>query len=120
MDGNQNPFAIVVMPHLKALETKHLPEELKKSFAEKIIAYEEERKMPFISSVKEIGMEKGLEKGREGFQRLLSKQLSYKLRLQTKSLNELLEDLSMEQMEKLGAKIFEVRDLQTIIIPVYR
>ncbi|MEA1967430.1 MAG: DUF4351 domain-containing protein [Thermodesulfobacteriota bacterium] len=89
---------------------------MKKSFAEKIIAYEEERKMPFISSVEEIGMEKGLEKGREGFQRLLSKQLSYKLRLQPKSLNELLEDLSMEQMEKLGSKIFEVKNIEDIKI----
>ena len=98
LENNPNPFAIVVIAHLKALETRHnpddryewkwhvtmalyergyekqdvihlflfidwimtLPDELKKSFSQRIIAYEEERKMKFISSVEELGMEKGM------------------------------------------------------------
>jgi len=40
-----------------------LPEELKRSFSKRVIAYEEERKMKFISSVEELGIEKGMEKG---------------------------------------------------------
>ena len=101
LENDPNPFAIVVMAHLKATETRHapqkrfewkwhltmalydrgykkqdvihlflfidwimtLPDELKKDFCERIIAYEEERKMRFISSVEELGMEKGMEKG---------------------------------------------------------
>jgi glutamine synthetase len=40
-----------------------LPNELKKSFSQRVFAYEEERKMRFISSIEELGMEKGMEKG---------------------------------------------------------
>jgi hypothetical protein len=35
-----------------------LPEELKKAFWEDLKIYEEERKMPYVTSVEEIGMEK--------------------------------------------------------------
>ena len=40
-----------------------LPDELKKSFTQRIIDYEEERKMKFINCVEEHYMEKGMEKG---------------------------------------------------------
>jgi hypothetical protein len=98
LEENANPFAIVVMAHLKTLETRHtprerfawkwhltmalykrgykkqdvihlflfidwimtLPDELKKSFSQQISEYEEDRKMRFISSVEELGMEKGM------------------------------------------------------------
>ncbi len=101
LENNPNPFAIVAMAHLKALETRHapherfewkwhltmalyergykkqdvlhlfqfidwimtLPDELKKSFSQRVIAYEEERKMKFINCVEEHYMEKGMEKG---------------------------------------------------------
>ena len=94
LEKNPNPFAIVVMAHLKTMETRHTPderfawkwhlsmalyergykqqdvidifqfidwimilqEELKKSFSQRIIAYEEENKMRFVSGVEELGM----------------------------------------------------------------
>lgn len=37
-----------------------LPDELKKRLSQRIIKYEEERKMKFISSVEELGIEKGM------------------------------------------------------------
>ncbi|MEI6262133.1 MAG: cytosolic protein, partial [Deltaproteobacteria bacterium] len=37
-----------------------LPNELKKSFSQQVFAYEEERKMRFISSIEELGIEKGM------------------------------------------------------------
>jgi hypothetical protein len=40
-----------------------LPDELEKSFSQQISEYEEDRKMRFISSVEELGIEKGMEKG---------------------------------------------------------
>ncbi|HBL62825.1 MAG TPA: hypothetical protein DDZ80_31965, partial [Cyanobacteria bacterium UBA8803] len=42
-----------------------LPEELERAFLQDINQYEEERKMPYISSVERIGIEKGREQGRE-------------------------------------------------------
>jgi hypothetical protein len=40
-----------------------LPDELKKSFSQQILAYEEEQKMNYINSVEEFFMEKWMEKG---------------------------------------------------------
>jgi hypothetical protein len=103
LENDPNPFAIVVIAHLKTLETRHtprerfawkwhltmalykrgynkqdvihlflfidwimtLPEELKKSFSQRIMDYEEDRKMRYISSVEEYCMEKGMEQGME-------------------------------------------------------
>jgi hypothetical protein len=103
LEHNPNPFAIVVMAHLKTLETRHtprerfawkwhlimalynrgykkqdvihlfqfidwimtLPDELKISFSQRIIDYEEDRKMRYVSSVEEYILEKNMEKGME-------------------------------------------------------
>ena len=40
-----------------------LPEELKRSFSQRLLEYEEGKKMRFVSSVEEYCMEKGMEKG---------------------------------------------------------
>ncbi len=43
-----------------------LPEELKRQFQTEVYNYEEEKKMPFVTSIEEIGIEKGkLESTRE-------------------------------------------------------
>ncbi len=36
-----------------------LPEELKRQFQTEVYNYEEEKKMPYITSIEEIGIEKG-------------------------------------------------------------
>jgi len=101
LEQSQNPFAVVVMSHLKTQETKGsaidrttwkvrlvkrlyeigysrsdvlnlfrfvdwvmiLPEGLKRTFWEELKTYEEERKMPYITSVEEIGYDRELEQG---------------------------------------------------------
>ncbi len=40
-----------------------LPDNLTKEFTENLIGYEEEKKMPYITSAERIGIEKGIEKG---------------------------------------------------------
>jgi hypothetical protein len=40
-----------------------LPDDLTKQFTENLIAYEEEKKMPYVTSAERIGMEKGMDKG---------------------------------------------------------
>ncbi|MDQ7031267.1 MAG: hypothetical protein Q9M37_00915 [Desulfonauticus sp.] len=95
------PFAIVVMTHLKEIETRKeidnrlfwkitlvkalykkgfskrdilllykfidclvtLPEDISLKFHEEIIKYEEESKMPYITTAEKIGLEKGLHQG---------------------------------------------------------
>ncbi len=103
LENNSNPFAVVVMAHLKARETRHnnnerykwkwhltlelyergygkhdvihlflfidwvmtLPDELKRSFSQRLLSYEENKKMRFVSSVEEYCMEKGMKEGME-------------------------------------------------------
>ncbi|WP_432809958.1 hypothetical protein [Pantanalinema sp. GBBB05] len=42
-----------------------LPEGLKQTFWQELKAYEEERKVPYITSVEEIGFERGIQQGRQ-------------------------------------------------------
>ena len=101
LEGSRNPFAVIVMAHLKEMETKedvdnrlfwkitlvkrlyekgyskrdilllykfidcliNLPEELGRKFHEEIIRYEEEKKMPYITTAERIGIEKGIQQG---------------------------------------------------------
>lgn len=98
LEASSNPFATVVMAHLKAQETRRnllerehakfiltrrlydlgynreqiirlfhcidwlmrLPDDLDQQFWRDVQQYEEEQKMPYVSSVERIGIEKGL------------------------------------------------------------
>ena len=101
LEADPNPFAVVVMAHLKAVETKddderrkywklylckrlyergytredviqlfrfidwllRLPREAEALFWSEIQAHEEEKKMPYVTSVEKIGIEKGMQQG---------------------------------------------------------
>jgi hypothetical protein len=101
LEASRNPFATVVMAHLKAQETRRngeerkrwklsltrrlheqgynredilhlyrfidwlmaLPRELETGFWQEMQQYEEEKRMPYITSVERIGIEKGLQQG---------------------------------------------------------
>ncbi len=101
LEDNSNPFATVVMAHLKAKETRlddsrrkrwkldltkrlyekgyqreeiinlfrfidwvmRLPEELERSFWQEVTQYEEEKKMPYVTTGERIGLQKGLLEG---------------------------------------------------------
>lgn len=43
----------------------HLPEELSERFRNEVAFYEEENKMPYVSSVEKIGIKKGIQQGRQ-------------------------------------------------------
>ncbi|MEK7396573.1 MAG: cytosolic protein [Candidatus Poribacteria bacterium] len=103
LEESHNPFAIVVMAHLKVQESRNnlqslkrlkvalvrhlheiglkeedvlklfrfidwliqLPEELENEFWNEIERYEEEKRMPYVTSVERIGIKKGIEQGIE-------------------------------------------------------
>ncbi len=59
-----------------------LPEALKYKFEETLVAYEEVNEMPYITSIEEIGIEKGLKQGVEqGALQTLRKSVLQVLRL---------------------------------------
>ena len=100
---SKNPFAVVVMAHLKTLRTSRsledrfdwklrlvkslyekgyskkdilelfrfidwlmkLPDDLDRRFDETLTQYEEEKKMPYVTSVERIGIQKGIQLGIE-------------------------------------------------------
>lgn len=103
LEADPNPFATVVLAHLKTLETRQapadrhawkprlvkrlyeqgmdaedvrqlyrfidwimeLPEELDWRFGQELVAYQQEKRMPFITIVERIGIQKGLLQGIE-------------------------------------------------------
>jgi predicted transposase YdaD len=72
-----------------------LPEDLKQSFWQDLKAYEEARKMPYISTGEQIGYDRGHKEGRqEADQEALERQRSLILRLLTRKVGTVPESLS--------------------------
>jgi hypothetical protein len=103
LETHRNPFALVVMAHLKTKETRNnaparkewkfrltrrlyeqgyerqdilnlfrfldwmleLPEPLKQAFRTELAQYEQEQKMPYVTSIERMGREEGREEGRK-------------------------------------------------------
>jgi hypothetical protein len=155
LEVSLNPFATVVMAHLKAQETKRnatqrkeyklglirrlyesgysrrevlnlfkfmdwvmiLPEGLKQSFWLELKAYEEGHKVPYITSVEEIGFERGIQQGRqEERQSLILLLLKQKIGQLPESLPDLIAQLNPAQLEALAIALLNFStfaDLET-------
>jgi Domain of unknown function (DUF4351) len=94
-----------------------LPEPSKQAFWEELKIYEEERQMPYITSVEEIGYERGLHVGEEtGVQKerqaLVFLLLEQKLGTLSDRLSDRVNRLSLEQLKTLAVSLlrFESRD----------
>jgi len=157
LEQSSNPFAVVVMAHLKAQETRRnskrrkdgklslirqlyekgyerreivnlfrfidwvmrLPKGLENEFWRELKVYEEERRMPYITSVERIGFERGIEQGIEqGAQR---EARSLILRLLTRKVGELsegvrsrIDTLSITQLEMLGEALLDFSSLSEL------
>ena len=157
LEESANPFASVVMAHLKAMETGKapgeryrwklylikrlyrlgygrrdvillfefidwvmtLPKDLEKSFRDEIQEMEEERKMPYISSVQRLGREEGLEEGRkegreEGTANLLERMISKRFDIERQAVAPIFEGLKTGQIEELADLFVEADSLDEI------
>jgi predicted transposase/invertase (TIGR01784 family) len=162
LEASRNPFATVVMVHLRTLETTRdrrrrkedklmlmkrlyqqglgrqdiinlygfidwmmtLPRELQAEFDQEITQYEEEMKMPYITSTERLAEERGEQRGeqrgrqegrQEGKQELITRQLNRRLGEIQPTLVEQIRQLPVEQLELLGEAIFDfsgVTDLE--------
>ena len=96
-----------------------LPEGLKQAFWSELRAYEEERQMPYVTSVEEIGFARGLQAGEErGEQR----QRSLILRLLNRRVGEVpevvqqqVEQLTIAQLEALGEALLDFEQLADLM-----
>jgi predicted transposase/invertase (TIGR01784 family) len=78
-----------------------LPEGLKRAFWEELKAYEEERQMPYVTSVEQIGYDRGLQTGVEEERRSLA-------------LKMLQEGATVEFVKKVtGFSGAQIQDIQT-------
>jgi hypothetical protein len=154
LEASRNPFAIVVMVHLKTRETKKnsthrkvwkftlvkrlyemgysrsdvlnlfkfidwamiLPEGLKQAFWAELKAYEEERQMPYVTSVEQIGYDRGKVDGKEEEARsLISLQLKQKLGELSARLNDQINGLSPEHLKALAIALLRFESIEDLI-----
>lgn len=93
-----------------------LPEGVKQSFWLELKAFEEERKVPYITSVEEIGFERGLQQGRQEGQQeegrsLILLQLEQKVGILPSSLHDRILQLSLTQLEALAIALLKFSTL---------
>jgi hypothetical protein len=154
LEQSRNPFATVVMAHLKMQETKKnaesrkhwklwlvrrlyesgysrtdvlnlfrfidwsimLPSRLKQLFWDELRVYEEERRMPYITSVEEIGFERGIEQGiergrQEEGRSLILRLLNRRVGSMPEEVQSQVEALSLSQLEALGEALLDFTSL---------
>ena len=151
LEQSRNPFAVVVMSHLKTKETKDdaidrkawklrlvkrlyelgysrsevlnlfrfvdwvmiLPKGLKRTVWKELKTYAEDRKMPYITSVEEIGYDRGLEQGERSIVlRLLTRRFRH---LNDRTIASI-STLSITQLESLSDALLDfsaIEDLTT-------
>jgi hypothetical protein len=145
LESSRNPFAVVVMAHLQAQETKRkartrkdyklnlirrlyeqgyqqqeilnlfrfidwvmmLPEGLKHEFWQQLKTYEQEQRMPYITSIEEIGFERGLEQGLEHERSLILRLLSRKIGSLDTETRTQVEALTFSQLETLTEALLD-------------
>ena len=155
LESSRNPFAWVVMAHLKMQETKqdkpsrkvwklrlirqlhesgynkddilnlfhfidyllHLPKALEAEFWQELKTYEEERKVPYITSVERIGYDRGKISGfEEGERSLVLRQLGHKFGELSVSTSDRISTLSIRKVEALSKALLDfsaIEDLTT-------
>ncbi|MBD2044022.1 cytosolic protein [Microcoleus sp. FACHB-672] len=143
LERSRNPFATVVMAHLKAQETRddargrfssklyltrrlyeqgyeredvinlfgfidwvmNLPAQLEQDFWREVSQLQEERRMPYITSVERIGIEKGIEQSRQQMREILLESIALGLDLKfgSEGLIILPEISEIQEVEQLRA-----------------
>lgn len=150
LETSDNPFATVVMTHLKILETKRnvenrkawkfsltralydkgyerqqildlyrfidwimiLPEPIEREFWRELQAFEEERKVTYVTNAERFGFERGIQTGRqEGELALILRQLTRRFDRLPESLQSQIEALSLSQLESLGDALLDFTSL---------
>ena len=96
-----------------------LPEGLKQAFWLELKAFEEERKVPYITSVEAIGFERGIQQGRqEGRQEerrsLISLLLEQKMGQLPDGLRDRLAQLNLTQLEALAIALLNFSTLSEL------
>jgi Domain of unknown function (DUF4351) len=145
LEASQNPFAIVVMAHLKTKETRkdfearrewkfrlarmlyernysrqdiltlyrfldwilELPEGLKQGFRDDLKRYEEEKQMPYVTSIERMGIE-------QGRQEMLLRLLTRKIGVIPEETIAQVSQLSTDQLDDLAESLLDFTSLDDL------
>jgi Domain of unknown function (DUF4351) len=92
-----------------------LPESLKRAFWEELKAYEEERKMPYMTSVEQIGYDRGKEERKgEETRSLISLQLEQKLGALSGLLTDRVYQLSPDRLQALAIALLRFESIDDL------
>jgi len=156
LESSDNPFAVVVMAHLKGIETRRdpdnrlnwklslvkrlyergyqredilklfrfidwimiLPEFLKKRFSDDMYKYEEDMKMPYVTSIERMGIIKGRKEGRkEGIEEGIEKGIEKgKLKIAREAVIDVLEARFEAVPKTMISKIKKIKDTSILKI----
>lgn len=152
LEASPNPFAIVVMAHLKTKETRkdfaarrewkfrltrmlyerdysrqdilniyrfldwilESPDELKQRFRDDLKRYEEEKQMPYVTSIERMGIAEGLEQGRQEERALILRLLTRRVRAVPKPLIDRISKFPIEQLESLAEALLDFTQLDDL------
>jgi hypothetical protein len=160
LEASDNPFATVVMTHLKFQETRKnvqqlrdwkwrltralydkgygrqeienlyqfidwvimLPEEMERELWQELKAFEEKRKVTYVTNAEKFGFERGIQEGLEqgleqGLERersLLARQLTRKLGGIPPALMTQIQELSISNLESLGDALLDFTQLSDL------
>jgi Domain of unknown function (DUF4351) len=157
LEASRNPFALVVMAHLKTKETKkdlqdrkewkfrltrmlyerdyerqdilrifrfldwilELPEGLKQEFNVDLKRYEQEKQMPYITSIERMGIAEGLQQGlqqeQERQRSLVSRLLTRRVGSVPENLVKQVEQLTIPQLEALTEALLDFTQLDDLV-----
>ncbi|MEH1902320.1 MAG: hypothetical protein V7L04_13105 [Nostoc sp.] len=90
-----------------------LPEELENSFWQEVTQYEEEKKIPYITSVERRAIQQGIELGkREGLFEGI--EMGFELKFGSEGLNILPEILQIQNVERLRAILTSIKTVNSL------
>ena len=149
LERNPSVFAIVVMAHLRTIETRHspqrrmewkltltrmlyergynertiidlfrfpdwlmfLPGELQRGYRDEIERYEEEKKMPYVTTIERMGIEKGRVEGRV---EATTDLLQQKFGALDEQIESRLRELTYEQLKQLTTVLLKLNSLDEL------
>lgn len=92
-----------------------LPDNLKQAFHNELAQYEQEKQMPYVTSIERMGIERGRKEGRqEGERSLILRQLTRRVGDVPESLTDRIQVLSIEQLETLAEDLLDFQGLEDL------
>jgi hypothetical protein len=88
-----------------------LPEGLKQTFWEELRTYEEERKMPYITSIEQIGYDRGVEQGERS---LVLRQLNRRVGTIPDRTIDRINKLALTRLESLGEALLDFETIEDL------